>query len=240
MKNPIEHDKELLQRKPSVPGKEVESIYLPPRGFMRGRLVKKGQVIRIIDLEGQQVPDTTIFDASNLENVLNCMHTMCILGRWTKLRIGDGLYSKNCDKLAIISDDTTDGTHNLSLGAFCSEPLNRARYGIPGTPNCHDNLMSAMALYELPSKDIDWNSVINLFMDVRHESDGRLIYYPCRNKPGDYVDLMAQMDVIVAISNCPQERNECNAYNPTAIMAVIFEPNEEYMTRVEAQSRPSQ
>jgi len=201
---------------------------------MKGRLVKKGQVIRIIDLEGEQVPDTTIFDANNLWNVLNAMNTMCILQRWTKLRIGDGLYSKNCDKLAIISDDTTDGTHNLSLGAFCNEPLNRARYGIPGTPNCFDNFVAAMSPYGLPAEDIDWNSCINFCMDVRHLPDGRLEYYPCHNKPGDYFDLMAQMDIIIAISNCPQERNACNNYNPTAMMAVIFNPNEEYKARLKS------
>ncbi len=62
---------------------------------MKGRLVKKGQVIRIIDLEGQQVPDTIIWDANNLYNVSSAFQTMLILRQGTKLRMGDGIYSKN-------------------------------------------------------------------------------------------------------------------------------------------------
>jgi uncharacterized protein YcgI (DUF1989 family) len=61
-----DHDQEFAYRKPSVPGKVVEYVFLPAMGFMMGRLVKKGQVIRIIDLEGQQVADTIIWDAGNL------------------------------------------------------------------------------------------------------------------------------------------------------------------------------
>lgn len=240
MKNPLEHDRELMERKPAVPGKAAEYIYIPSRGFMTGRLVTRGQVIRIIDLEGQQVPDITFWDASDLDNVLNAFNTMAILKRWTKLPVGSGFYSKNCDKLAIISDDTTDGTHNLSLGAFCNEPLNRVRYGVAGTPNCHDNLVSAMAPYGFSATDIDWNSVMALFMDVRHEPDGSMEYVEPHTKPGDYIDLMAEMDIIVAISNCPQERSPVNAYNPTPIMAVIFNPNEEYKARVEKASKSSQ
>lgn len=227
IKNPLEHDKELMQHKPPVPGEAVEYIYVPARGFLTGRLVKKGQVIRIIVLEGQQVPDLTAWDAEDFDNALNAFNTMAILSRWTKLRIGDGLYSNNCDKLAIISDDSTDGTHNLSLGGFCNEPLNRVRYGIAGTPNCRDNLVAAMAAYGFCARDIGWNSVISLFMDVRHEPDGRMEFREPHCKAGDYVDLMAEIDIIIAISDCPQERNPVNAYNPTSLMAVVFNPSEE-------------
>jgi len=233
MKGPLEHDKELMKRKPSVPGKAVEYIYMPARGFMKGRLVKKGQVIRIIDLEGLQVPDTIIWDADNLYNVSSAFHTMLILRQGTKLRIGDGIYSKDCDKLAIVSDDTTGGMHNLFLGGFCNEALNHARYGVPGTPNCRDNFVAAMADYDFSARDIDWTSCINLFMNATVEPDGSVEIHEPHTKPGDYVDLMAQMDIIVAISNCPQERNACNAYNPTPMMAVIFNPNEDYKKRVE-------
>lgn len=240
MKGPLEHDKELLKLKPAVPGEVIEYVYIPARGYMTGRPIKKGQVIRIIDLEGQQVPDVCIWDRNDLGNVLNTTNTMAILGRWSKLTIGNGLYSKNCDKLAIVSEDTTDGTHCISLGAFCNEPLNRIRYGVPGTPNCHDNLVSAMSRYGFSAMDIDWGSVVAFFWDVRYEPDGRLVFHEPHNKPGDYVDLMAQMDIIVAISNCPQERNPTNAYNPTPLMAVAFEPNEVYKAKVEKLSKSSQ
>src|SRR3990172_7282942 len=130
----FEHDKKFAFRKPSIPGKAIEYVFLPAMGFMSGRLIKKGQAIRIIDLEGQQVADTIIWDANDFYNVSNCWMTQLLNQRWDKYRPGDAIYSKDCDRLAVIGEDTTDGTHAFA-GAFCNERLNYVRYGIPGTVN---------------------------------------------------------------------------------------------------------
>ncbi len=230
MPGPLEHDLELSQGRPSVPGEPVEYVYIPARGFMKGRTIKKGQVIRIIDLEGKQVPDCVIWDANNLYNVLSCINTVVSLGRWTNIRPGSPLFSKNGDVLAAITDDSTDGTHCLA-GGFCSEPNNRLRYGIPGTVNCRDNLVAAMADYGFCARNLDWNSCLSFFMDMRYEPDGRVEIREPHNRPGDHIDLMAERDIIIAISNCPQERNPCNAFNPTPMQAVIFKPDENYRAR---------
>ncbi len=84
MEGPIAHDLELAQLKPSVPGEVIEYIYLPSQGFMRGKLIKKGQVIRVIDLEGQQVFDGIIWDANNFDNVLNVMMTEVHDEKWSQ------------------------------------------------------------------------------------------------------------------------------------------------------------
>ncbi len=150
--------------------------------------------------------------------------------------MGSGLYSQNGDRLAIISGDATDGTHAM-VGGFCNEGNNRAKYGIPGTVNCRDNFVAAMAQYGFSARDIDWGSCISFFMEFEYNIDGTLEIHEPRTKPGDYVDLMAEMDVIIAISNCPQERNPCNAYNPTPIQAVVFNPDEDYKAGAEAASK---
>jgi len=235
MKGPLEHDRELARRKPTVPGEAVEYIYIPARGFMRARYLEKGQVIRIIDLEGQQVPDSIIWDANNFENAMSCTNTMGALHRWSKFPIGSCFYSQNGDRMVIISDDTTDGTHAMA-GGFCNEANNRVKYGIEGTPNCRDNFVAAMAPYGFTSNDIDWGSCISHFMEFRYNDDGTSEILEPRTKPGDYLDLMAEMDIIIAISNCPQERNACNAYNPTPIQVVIFNPDKDYVSRAKASS----
>ena len=232
MKGPLEYDKELAGRRPPVPGKAAEYIYVPARGYMTGRLLEKGQVIRIIDLEGQQVPDVIIWDADDLDNALSCTNTMGALHRWSKFLVGSGLYSQNGDRLAIISEDTTDGTHAM-VGGFCNEANNRVKYGIPGTPNCRDNFVAAMSAYGFTASDIDWGSCIGFFMEFRYNDDGTSEIIEPHTKAGDYFDLMTEMDIIIAISNCPQERNACNAYNPTPIQAVIFNPDKEYIARAE-------
>jgi len=231
-RNVFEHDAEFTHRKPPVSGEAVEYIFLPAMGFMQGRLVEKGQVMRIIDVEGQQVADTIIWDASNLYNASNCWYTQLLNRRWDKHQPGEWLYSKLGDQLAIVSEDTTDGTH-CYCGAFCSERLNWVRYGIPGTINCHDNFISAMARYGLTAEDIDWGSCYSFFMDLGFEPDGSMVLREAHTKPGDYIDLMAEMDIIVAISNCPSRRHPCNAYNPTSMQAVIFNPDKDYKAKVD-------
>ena len=184
MKGPLEQDRKLAQRKPSVPGEAIEYIYIPARGFMRARLLEKGQVIRVIDLEGQQVPDGIIWDAHNFNNALSCTNTMGALHRWSKFPVGSALYSQNGDRLAIISKDTTDGTHAMA-GGFCNEANNRVKYGIEGTPNCRDNFVAAMAQYGFTASDIDWGSCISFFMVFRYNDDGTSKILEPHTKPGE-------------------------------------------------------
>lgn len=227
---PLAMDLELSKSKPPVPGKAEEYIYIPARGFMKARLVKKGQVIRVITLKGGQCADTIIWDAKNLYNVMNCAMTMVLNKKWNKWRPGDVLYSKNCDRLAIFSEDTTEGIH-APLGAFCNEPYIGLSTGIHGCPNCRDNLVAAMADYSFSAKDLDWGSCLTFFMSVLYNDDGTLGVTEPKTKPGDYFDLFAEMDIIAAISNCPGERSP-SAYKPSPLQAVIFNPNKDYQTKV--------
>ena len=69
-------------------------------------------------------------------------------------------------------------------------------------------------------------------MNVKWNSDGTFEIGLPTDRPGDYVDLLAEKDIIVAISNCPQEWNPCNGYNPTSLMAVIFNPGNDYKVQI--------
>jgi uncharacterized protein YcgI (DUF1989 family) len=228
MSGPLQRDLELMKQRPAVPGEAIEYVYIPARGFMPARVVKKRWVIRIIDLEGEQVPDVILWDTANLDNVLSCAYSRLANGKWTKVGKGGpfGLYSKYCDKLATITRDTV-GVHGFA-GGCCSAESNYARYGIAGTPNCRDNLVAAMAAYGFTTKNIDMASCISFFMNQNFKPDGSFEIKLPPSKAGDYVDLLSERDIIVAISNCPQERNPCNAFNPTSLMAVIFEPGSDY------------
>jgi uncharacterized protein YcgI (DUF1989 family) len=229
MPGPLEHDLELMSQRPLVPGEAVEYIYIPARGFMTGRLVKKGQVLRIIDLEGQQVADTIIWDADNLDNVLSVGYTRHIHKKWTKKGVGGpyALYSKYSEKLATLTRDTV-GEHAFA-GTCCSWQSNYARYGIPGTPNCRDNFVLAMAAHGFTAKNIEMGSCISFFMNENWNPDGTFEINLPTSKAGDYLDILAERDIIIAISNCPQERNACNAFNPTSLMVVIFNPDPTYL-----------
>ena len=63
---------------------------------------------------------------------------------------------------------------------------------------------------------------INFFMRVPIAEDGGMAIVDGVSKPGDYVDLRAEMDVLAVLSNCPQIHNPANAYNPTPICVTVY------------------
>ena len=71
-------------------------------------------------------------------------------------------------------------------------------------------------------RDITHN--INFFMNVPVTPEGGLTFQDGVSGPGKYVELRAEMDVLAVISNCPQLNNPCNAYNPTPIRVLIWDP----------------
>lgn len=219
----------LVLKKPSVPGKAISYQFLPPRGYWGGE-VKKGQVIRVIDLEGNQCFDTVMYDAHDLYNRVNTCYSMVIQGKWGNWEAGDCVWSRKMDRLAMITADTSVGQHAFA-GAFCSEPFDRIADGIPNMHSCHDNFVSAMRMAgfsDFSARDMDWGSCISVFMQLIYKPDGTLEMLPVENKPGDYIDFMAERDLIVTISNCPYDTANCNNWNPSAMYAVIFDPNQKY------------
>lgn len=210
-----------MARPAAVPGRVVEDVLIPDRGYLRARRLEAGDVIRIIDVEGQQVPDVMLFDAENLKNPSSTMNTKLILNRW-KIREGDPIYSKFCDRLATIVKDTV-GQHHFD-GGFCNAEVNAVRYGVDGTHSCRSNLTAAMARHGFSQYDIELDACFCLFMNLDHEPDGTYAIRVPRSKPGDHLDLRADRPILVIVSNCPSERNPCNGWNPTAMRAVIYRP----------------
>ena len=198
----------------------VESKALPdeviaPGGYWSG-IVPAGKTLRLIDLEGRQAVDFLCYNAHDPAERYNAADTMKISG---SLYIGKGtkLYSDMGTVLFTVTDDTC-GRHD-TIGGCCSRESNYVRYGVKEGPNCRDNLLRALAKFGLGKKDIVAN--VNFFMYVPIGAHGEMAIADGVSKPGDYVDLRAEMDVLVAISNCPQIHNPANAYNPTPVRISI-------------------
>ena len=73
---------------------------------------------------------------------------------------------------------------------------------------------------ELTKRDIACN--INFFMNVPVSPEGGLTFADGISAPGRYVEMVAAMDVVCLISNCPQLNNPCNGWNPTPVEVLIF------------------
>ena len=197
----------------------LEERVIPP-GEAWARVVTSGQVLRIVDLEGKQAVDFLCYNAANPEERYNAADTMKY-ARTIFLTRRHGVYSDMGRRLFTIVEDTC-GRHD-TIGGCCSAESNELRYGVKDTPSCRSNFLRALAPFGLGKKDIVTN--INWFMNVPVEPDGAMAIVEGLSRPGDYVDLRAEMDTLAVISNCPQTRNPCNGFTPTPIRVMVRPPS---------------
>jgi urea carboxylase-associated protein 1 len=184
------------------------------------RVLAPGQILRITDLEGHQAVDFLCYNAKDPAERYNAADTMKING---SIFIGQGskLYSDMGNALFTVVADSC-GRHD-TIGGCCSNEANRVRYGATDGPNCRDNFIRALGRHGLGKKDIVAN--INFFMHVPVGADGFMNtgLDAGHSKPGDRVELRAEMEVLAVLSNCPQINNATNDFNPTPVRVTVFE-----------------
>ncbi|WP_028022172.1 urea amidolyase associated protein UAAP2 [Enterovibrio calviensis] len=186
------------------------------------KIVKKGERVRITDLEGNQAADTLFYNASNPTERYSAMDTLREQGN-AYLTAESVLISNLANPMLDIVADTC-GRHD-TLGGACSTESNTVRYAHEKRcmHACRDSWLLAVAEnpeYGLTKRDISHN--INFFMNVPVTAEGGLTFADGISAPGKYVELEAKMDVLVLVSNCPQLNNPCNAYNPTPIEVAVW------------------
>ncbi|HEV7619731.1 MAG TPA: DUF1989 domain-containing protein [Burkholderiaceae bacterium] len=175
----------------------------------------EGTHLRIIDLGGQQAVDFLCFDLANKEIRYNAANSLK-LNRSIYVTTGFKLYSDLAEVLMTVVSDSV-GSHD-TIGGACSTEVNYLRYGIPHTHSCRNNFLAALKKYDMSARDIHAN--INWFMNVPVHPDGSAEIEEGLSEPGDYVDLRADKDVLVLMSNCPQFYNPCSGWNPTPIRII--------------------
>ena len=190
-----------------------------PAGKPWGHAVSQGEILRLVDLKGQQAVDFLCFDAADPTDRYSATNTIKVQGN---IYIGNGtvLYSDHGAALFTMIADTC-GRHDTIYGC-CSEANNFLRYGVRDTPTCYANFREVLARFELDESSIVGN--VNFFMSVPVLPDGSAGVTDGVSQPGSYVELRAERDVLAVLSNCPQTHNPCNGYNPTPIRVVIYEP----------------
>jgi hypothetical protein len=183
--------------------------------------LEQGQILRIVDLEGNQAVDTLFYNANNTEERYSAVDTIRAQGN-IYLTTGTPLRSNLGAAMLTIIDDTC-GRHD-TLGGACSAESNTVRYALDKRymHSCRDNFLLALARHDRGLSKRDLPSNINFFMNVPVSSDGALRFADGISAAGRYVQLRAQMDLLVLISNCPQLNNPCNAFNPTPIQILIW------------------
>ena len=205
-----------MSRAPIQPAHVLQHHNIGPGGDWSGT-IKCGQILRLVDLQGRQAIDFLCYNAADPSERYNAADTMKISGSLF-IEKGTKLYSDMGSVLFTVIEDTC-GRHD-TIGGCCSRESNRVRYGVEEGPNCRDNFLRALSRHGLGKNDIVAN--VNFFMYVPIGQDGQMAIMEGLSKPGDYIDLKAEMNVLAVLSNCPQINNPANAYNPTAIQVIVY------------------
>jgi urea carboxylase-associated protein 1 len=180
--------------------------------------IAAGQTLRIVDLEGNQAVDFLLYAEADDAERYSAQDTVAAQGNLF-LRTGTVLRSNEGRAMMTIAGTTVD--YHDTIGGACSCESNTLRYGhhTKSQHACVENFLEANLTEGRGKRDMVSN--INFFMNVPVEADGALGIVDGISAPGLTVDLRADMDVIVVVSNCPQINNPCNGFNPTTVRMIV-------------------
>lgn len=183
---------------------------IPPRSGAAFRL-KKGQRLRVIDPQGEQVSDMLAFNAQDTAEVISSGRTLDYASKLF-LSIGDPLYSNRSNVMLRIVEDTV-GRHDFLLTP-CSKDTFRIIYGDEDPHHgCFGNLSNALSPYGIQPDQIP--VAFNIFMNVQINGEtGELRVDPPMSKAGDHILLEAEMDLIMALTACSALQSNNYAFKP--------------------------
>ncbi|CAN5189820.1 urea carboxylase-associated family protein [soil metagenome] len=204
---------------PPLPGPVVHDEVVAARAPWL-HTVKAGQTLRIVDLEGNQAVDFLAYNAADDAERYSAQDTIAAQGN-VFLREGSVLLSNEGAPMMTVT--ATAVAYHDTIGGACSCESNTLRYGhhTKAQHACVENFLTANARHGRGKRDMVSN--VNWFMNVPVEADGALGIVDGISAPGLYVDLRAEMDVVVVVSNCPQINNPCNGFNPTPVRMIVSE-----------------
>lgn len=206
----------------SLRPEEAQKAFVVEAGDWFVHEIRRGQVVRIVDTEGNQAVDTLFYNAHDYADRYSAQDTIREQGN-LYLTTGTRLISTEGRVLLTILADTC-GRHD-TLGGACAQESNMVRYAIEkrSMHACRQSFVKAIQHWKHGLEKRDITSNINFFMNVPVTPDGGLTFADGVSEAGKYVELLAEMDVLMVVSNCPQLNNPCNAYNPTPVQILIWD-----------------
>jgi len=194
----------------------ISEIVVPAREG-RGVRVRKGQLLDIVDLEGQQVGDLVAWRRDDPSEYMSPAHTVSCNA---SIRLGQGsrvFTNRRNPIFTILRDDV--GKHDIVVP--CCDPERFSRdFGLKDHRSCLENLEHARDLID-ESFEIRGEQAWNVFMHNRVTDGGKVVTDPAAHGPGATITLRAEMDVVALLSACPQDLTPCNAFNCTPMKLVV-------------------
>ncbi|HTY31687.1 urea carboxylase-associated family protein [Mycobacterium sp.] len=184
-------------------------IRIPPQTG-HGFTLARGQTLRVIDPDGEQVADLFAFAAGGASACLSSGRSIDYAGK-IYLSTGDVLYSDDSRPMFTIGEDTA-GRHDFLLTP-CSQEMFEILYRHEGYhPSCWENLKLALEPFGVDGRRI--GTTFNIFMNVAVDRGGAITVGVPSSKAGDHLDLQAEMDMFVALTACSAEKSNNGTFKP--------------------------
>jgi urea carboxylase-associated protein 1 len=202
---------------PLADGEILRDEVVPPRAPWSA-VVRKGDILTIVDVGGNQSADCLLYNARDTAERYSAPDTIAWGGN-VYVRTGTVLRSTEGNPLATVIANQID--RQDTIGGACGKESNTLRYGhhTASEHGCRENFLAEASKYGMGARDIVSN--LNWFMNVPVEADGTLGIVDGISGPGKRVAFRAEMDVLVLVSNCPQLNNPCNDFNPTPLRMIV-------------------
>lgn len=192
-----------------------------PAGGAAAVKVNVGETLRVIDVEGQQIGDLVALATEDITERISTAETMNFNDWNARVRPGTILYSNRPRPFFTVTTDTSSGRHDLFFAA-CTPLFYQYYGGVSGHSNCHDNLIEALVPHGMKPEDLP--NPLNLFQLSEVTEDGSIRTGDPGASAGEYIELRAEMDAIVAVSSCPVDLEVLGAgeWAPSPLRLEVF------------------
>jgi urea carboxylase-associated protein 2 len=188
-----------------------------PGGWYWTTRLARGEALRLINSSGTSSISLLAWSSADPSERLN--HADTIKVQWAaSLRKGRVILSDMGRVLLSVTEDTC-GAHDTLMGGSTAA-TNAARYGSEHRRNTRDNFVLAAGKLGLDRRDV--MPCISFFAPVSLDDAGRFIWQADRRYTGDFVDLRAEMDLLIALSNCPHPLDPAQQYSTESVDIVRY------------------
>lgn len=200
--------------------KSATSLVAVPAGTGRAVLVRRGDRVRVIDVEGGQVGDLFAFVSGDAGEHLSASHTRTSTGKLFPA-IGEQFVTTLRRPILTLVDDTSPGMHDMLIAAC--DPARYQTLGVEEHASCAGNLHLALAQLGMSVGVVP--QPVNVFMNIPVGANGALSWLPATSRPGDALTFAVEMDCVVVVSACPMDLNAINGDRPTQLAVEINHAN---------------
>jgi urea carboxylase-associated protein 2 len=193
-------DATALDAMPIAEGAVISREEVPADWYTTVRL-RRGEALRIIDISGMSSVSMIGWREEDTSERINCADTVKV--QWSAAISKGRVILSDMGRVFVSLIEDTSGAHDTLVGG--STPASAlAAFGV-ASRNTHENFLAAAAKIGLGLRDIP--PCVTFFAPVSVDPKGRFLWNASRKRPGDFVDLRAEMNVVLALSNCAHPRN---------------------------------